>query len=81
MTQAVGPALTFAIAGDNLASYDVNVSVAGTQNIISFVAPTGGMAPSVVVQDHLRVATGVEVLVPDIVLQTPLPTGRSPPPN
>jgi hypothetical protein len=49
--------------------------VVGSQTIVSFVAPTGGTAPRVVAPGNLRVATGTQVLVPDIVLQTPLPTG------
>ncbi len=69
------PTLTFALSGDNLADLDVNADVVGSQTTISFVTPPGGIAPSVGVPGSLRVAAGTDVLVPDIVLQTPLPTG------
>ena len=69
------PTLTFALSGDNLAGLDVNADVVGSQTIISFVAPSGGIAPSVLVPGSVRVAAGTDVLVPDIVLQTPLPAG------
>ena len=69
------PALTFALSGDHLAGLDAQATVVGSQTIVSFVAPTGGTAPRVVAPGNLRVAAGTQVLVPDIVLQTPLPTG------
>ena len=72
------PTLTFALSGDNLAGLDVNADVVGSQTTISFVAPPGGIAPSVGVPGSLRVAAGTDVLVPDIVLQTPLPAGSLP---
>jgi T5SS/PEP-CTERM-associated repeat protein len=69
------PTLTFALSGDNLAGLDVNADVVGSQTIISFVAPTGGIAPGVFVPGNLRGTAGTRVLVPDIVLRTPLPAG------
>jgi T5SS/PEP-CTERM-associated repeat protein len=77
VNQAVGPALTFTLSGD-LAGLDPVASVVGSTTAISFVPPSGGIAPGVLAPDTLRGAIGARVLVPDIVLQTPLPTGSIP---
>jgi T5SS/PEP-CTERM-associated repeat protein len=70
-------ALTGSLAGLTPV-FSVTGSGAATQSTISFVAPSGGIAPGVLAPDTLRGAIGVRVLVPDIVLQTPLPTGSIP---
>jgi T5SS/PEP-CTERM-associated repeat protein len=71
-----GGALTFALSG-SLTGLIPHLSVvgsgAGAQSTITFVAPSGGIAPSVAAPGQLRGAVGTAVLVPDIVLETPLP--------
>jgi T5SS/PEP-CTERM-associated repeat protein len=66
-----GGSLTYNLTG-NLTGLTANVSAGNT---ISFVAPAGGIAPGVFAPGNLRGAAGTHVLVPDIVLQTPLPAG------
>ncbi|HZB55936.1 MAG TPA: hypothetical protein VE527_20055, partial [Reyranella sp.] len=80
VNQASGPPLTFAMpdTDGNLAGLNVQAAAAGTSVVISFVAPGGGIAPGVFVPATLHgTAGGVRVLVPDIVLKTPLAEGVS----
>jgi T5SS/PEP-CTERM-associated repeat protein len=80
VNQAGGPPLTFSMPDPdgNLTGLNVQATTSGTSVVISFVAPSGGIAPSVKVPGELRGADGVKVLVPDIVLKTPLAAGVSP---
>jgi T5SS/PEP-CTERM-associated repeat protein len=70
-------ALTFTVTG-NLTGLNPVFSVIGTgaaaKSAITFVAPSAaGVAPSVVAPAALRGAAGTAVLVPDVVLDAPLP--------
>jgi T5SS/PEP-CTERM-associated repeat protein len=68
-----GVSHTFTLSGD-LTGLTPNLSVVGTQSTITFVAPSAaGVAPSVVAPAALRGAAGTAVLVPDVVLDAPLP--------
>jgi T5SS/PEP-CTERM-associated repeat protein len=80
VNQASGPPLTFALPDPdgNLTGLNVQAATSGTSVVINFVAPTGGIAPGVFVPATLHgTAGGVRVLVPDIVLKTPLADGVS----
>jgi T5SS/PEP-CTERM-associated repeat protein len=69
------PPLTFSMpdTDGHLTGLNVQAVTAGTSVVISFVAPAGGIAPGVFVPATLHgTAGGVHVLVPDIVLKTPL---------
>ncbi len=79
--EAGGSSLSFALSGTlpgDLAGLEPIADVEGSQTTIRFAAPLGGIAPGVVPHAALRGATGVEVLVPDIVFRTPLPEGSIP---
>ncbi|GEP58585.1 beta strand repeat-containing protein [Reyranella soli] len=71
--------LTFSMFG-NLAGLEpiATVPPGSSSAIISFVAPSGGIAPGVSGPGTLRGAVDTKVLVPDVVLQTPLAQGVSP---
>ena len=76
-----GSPFTIALSGTlpgDLAGLDPIATVVGSTTTISFVPPSGGIAPGVLAPGTLRGAIGVRVLVPDIVLRTPLPTGSIP---
>ena len=81
VNQAGGlPPLTFSMPDPDghLTGLNVQAATSGTSAVISFVAPAGGIAPDVSGPPELRGAAGVAVLVPDVVLQTPLASGLSP---
>ena len=72
--------LTVTLQGVLLETYNLTGSLTGLSpivsggNTITFVAPSGGIAPSVVVPpDGLQAAVDKAVVVPGIVLQMPLP--------
>ena len=79
-----GSTPTFTFSGD-LTGLDPYAFQSGTSVIVTFVAPTIGVAPGVFAPGastagtpgRLRGANGTEVLVPDIVLKTPLAEGVS----
>lgn len=78
VNQASGPPLTFAMPDPdgNLTGLSAQAATSGTSVVITFVAPSGGIAPGVFVPATLHgTAGGVRVLVPDIVLKTPLADG------
>jgi len=78
VNQAGGAPLTFTLGGD-LTDLNPLAVQSGTSVIVSFVAPSGGIAPGVSAPDTMHgTAGGVRVLVPDVVLQTPLAQGVSP---
>ena len=60
-------ALSGTLPGD-LAGLDPIATVVGSTTTISFVAPSGGIAPGVLAPGTLRGAIGVRVLVPDLSL-------------
>jgi T5SS/PEP-CTERM-associated repeat protein len=74
-----GSSLTYTLPG--LAGFDPQVTVVGSGgnalSTITFTAPPGGAAPRVVAPGTLEGAAGAPVLVPNIVVETPLPA--SPP--
>ena len=73
--------LTITLQGGTTATYNLTATdlagldpVVSGGNTITFVAPSGGIAPSVVVPpDGLQAAVDKAVVVPGIVLQMPLP--------
>ena len=75
--------LTVTLQGALLETYNLTGSLTGLSpivsggNTITFVAPPGGIAPSVVVQGPLQGAVDQDVLVPGIVLEMPLPENPS----
>lgn len=76
--QASGPPLTFTMTGDLTGLHPVAVQ-SGTSVIVSFAAPSGGIQPGVFAPGTLHgTAGGVRVVVPDVVLQTPLAEDASP---
>ena len=76
--QTNGPALTFTLDDANLTGLKLLAAQSGTSVTVSFVAPSGGIAPGVSAPATLHGTTGgVRVMVPDIVLQTPLVQGGS----
>ena len=81
VNQQAGGSLSFNLVGDLTGltpAINASISVAG-QSIISFVAPTGaGVLPSAAAPATLEGAVGVSVLVPDIVLNTPIPSPTPP---
>ena len=81
VNQQVGGPLSFNLVGDLTGltpAINAFVSVAG-QSIISFVAPTAaGVLPSAAAPATLEGAVGMSVLVPDIVLNTPVPSPTPP---
>ncbi|MBI2740861.1 MAG: hypothetical protein HYX38_30540 [Rhodospirillales bacterium] len=73
----VGSAPTFTVTGTltDLVAYAFQ---SGTSVIVTFVAQPGGVAPTVSSPTLLRGTEGVQVVVPDVVLRTPLLQNDSP---
>ena len=72
VTQAGGPTLTFTLSG-SLTALTPYATMSGTETTIGF-APLATMAPDVSAPATLRGHAGTHVLIPDIVLETPIPT-------
>jgi T5SS/PEP-CTERM-associated repeat protein len=78
-----GSTLTVNLQGGGSLSYNLTGNLAGltpqvsSGNTITFVAAGAGVAPSVVAPGTLEGAAGAPVLVPNVVVETPLPA--SPP--
>ena len=68
-----GGTLTFDLSNANLGGLDLTVLSANNQTVVSFAAPPAGLPPSIGAPVTLEGASGSPVLVPDIVVNTPLP--------
>jgi T5SS/PEP-CTERM-associated repeat protein len=74
--ESSGGPLTFTLSGTLaglIPSFSVTGSGADAVSTITFVAPPAGLLPSVTAPTTLEGAARAPVLVPDIVLETPLP--------
>jgi T5SS/PEP-CTERM-associated repeat protein len=68
-----GASLTYTLSGDLGDLVPVVVASDSSASTIGFVAPPAGVLPSVSAPKTLAGAAGAAVLVPDVVLRTPLP--------
>src|SRR5262249_24612890 len=77
VTRSDTTTLSYSVSG-SLTGLQVQGTQAGSSAIISFVAPSGGIAPGVSAPATLALAIGIPVFVPDIVLQAALPASPAP---
>jgi hypothetical protein len=81
--QQAGPTLTYSLTGDpsstDLGSLNLNVVSQNGQTVVSFVSPTTTpVRPSITAPSDVQGSVGVPVLIPNIVLNTPMPSPTAP---